>query len=279
MSDLADFVTDDMLAVPELAKLGIEAEEIPWDAEADWTTYRAVILRSTWDYHDRVEEFLATLDRIARQTVVLNSVEIVRWNYDKRYLAELERAELPIVPTLWFDSISQQADLEGALEKFRCDELITKPVVGAGAKDTFRWRVEQSPDSILEAFGRRRAMVQPFLKSIVETGEYSAFYFNGEFSHGIRKVPKSGDFRVQEEHGGDIQATELPAKVRALADRASARITGKPLYARVDIVMLGPDAPAIIELELIEPALYLRTDPGAPARFAHAISNRLGGTQ
>lgn len=275
MDDLGGFVADDDLAVEPLEKLGFSASNISWRTNAKWAEFEAVIIRSTWDYPPNLEAFLERLADIDSQTLLMNPLDLVRWNADKRYLTELERRNVSTVPTRWPESISSEEPLAMALTEFDCDELVVKPVVGASAVDTFRWRRGSSVDEIKESFGTRPAMVQPFLRSIVEKGEASAFFFNGILSHAVRKIPKPGDFRVQEEYGGDIVASSLSEQEFRLAAKAMAALPTVPLYARVDMVGLPDGNLALIELELIEPSLYLRTDREAPSRFADAIAVRL----
>jgi glutathione synthase/RimK-type ligase-like ATP-grasp enzyme len=157
-------------------------------------------------------------------------------------------------------------------------ELVVKPVVGANAVGAFRLhqgRWEQSASGVAEFFRARPALVQPFVDSITTDGEYSLFYFDGAYSHAVRKVPALADFRVQEEHGASITAIEADGAMRSLADSALAALPQVPLYARVDVVRAGTgDGYWLMELELVEPSLYLRMDPDAPARFADALVRR-----
>lgn len=280
MSDLGDFCTHDHLAIEPLASLGFEVEMVPWDRpQANWEAYEAVIIRSPWDYQQRPAEFFRVLADIDRSSArLLNGLEVARWNLNKTYLAELQTGGITIVPTRWIDGPVTQADLTTASHSWGSEQLILKPVVGANADDTFRLTPDIPHDEltvIQQRFTGRSAMLQPFVTAVLHPGEYSLFYLGGEFSHAILKTPALGDFRVQEEHGAQIQAIRPPAHLRQFADQVAKHLPFQLLYARIDLVELSPGQPAIMEVELIEPSLYLGFDPNAPRRFAHAIAANL----
>ncbi len=271
MDQLGDFVAYDHLAIPPLNELGWQVEEVSWRSNSvDWSRFAAVVIRTPWDYHHDLDRFLAVIDRIEKSTARLcNPAEIVRWNIDKHYLREMEAQGLAIVPTQWLRSPTSEA-IASAFDQFECDELVLKPTVGAGARDTFRLRPGDDTRQLVSLYHDRTAMLQPFLNSIVEQGEWSLFYFGGDYSHTVLKTPKPGDFRVQEEFGSHLQAVEPTAAMRAAGDRAIQAI-GQPLvYARVDLVLVA-GSPCLIELELIEPSLYFPYAPESPGRFALAL--------
>ena len=280
MEDPTGFVIDDHLAYEPLAALGWDVDAVPWSRDGvAWTDYDVVVVRSPWDYQDHAPAFFAVLDRIAALGVRLeNSPALMRWNGDKRYLRELEQRGLPIPPTRWRDRLGP-GDLAGLCAELEAPEWVIKPVVSANADGAFRLdgpaaaaRAEE-----VEAYYRDRAlMAQPFIPSVVEEGEYSLFYFNGEHSHTICKTPKAGDFRVQEEHGGRIREVDTDARLARAGSAAMACLDEAPLYARADFVRGDdPDEFWLMEFELIEPALYLRMSEGAPERFAAAIDRRV----
>jgi hypothetical protein len=180
----------------------------------------------------------------------------------------MEARGVPVVPTIWDGSYDTRSFYRWTAD-LCSDELIVKPTVSATAMHTYR--ITEYDPELEGVFTGRPFMVQPFLSSIVETGEYSVFYFGGEYSHTILKSPKADDFRVQEEHGGIINGIEPSAEILGAADKAISAIGRKLLYARVDLVLDADGRFVLMELELIEPALYLRMDPGAPARFAATI--------
>jgi hypothetical protein len=279
MHDPTGFVIDDELAVLPLARRGVHVDTIPWDRPGvDWRRYTLVVIRSTWDYPQDAARFLAVLEHIEHAGVRLeNGSEIVRWNMAKTYLRDLAARGVEIVPTFWRERLAP-GDLVPLFEELRSDEGVIKPVVGGNAQGA--WRLDAGRARALapeiEAYFRDRPlMMQPFERGIVEEGEYSMIYMSGHHSHSILKTPKRGDFRVQEEHGSEIRLVTPEAALLAAGDAALAAVGQKLLYARADLVRSG-DAFRVMELELVEPSLYLRIDPAAPDRFADAIVRLLG---
>lgn len=273
MDDLAGYVSDDELAIEPLAGRGIEVETLSWRQTANkWSDFDAVVIRTTWDYQRFPNEFLSVLGEIEAATRLLNPVSVVRWNFDKIYLKELSENGVKIVPTL-FETHFSTENFAAWLEEFAVSELIIKPRVSATAEHTYRLREFDAAFS--ESFENRPFLVQPFLETVVSEGEYSLFYFNGEFSHAILKSPKPQDFRVQEEHGGIITAIEATDEMRAAASNALSVVSEPLLYARVDLVRDALGGFYLMELELIEPALYLRMDAEAPRRFAKAVEDSI----
>lgn len=285
LEDPTGYVIDDDLAYQPLQELGWRVEAIPWNRPGvSWSSYDAVVIRSTWDYAEVPQKFLATLAEIEQSGAPLfNDLQTVRWNLDKTYLRSLAERGVPIVPTAWRERL-RRGELAALFDEAGSEEIVVKPVVGAGAIGAFRLeRSTLTPPRTAEVetyYADRALMAQPFLKSITSEGEYSLFYFNGQFSHAIQKVPEPGDFRVQEEHGSQILTAAPDAQLRAAGDRAVAAIGDPPLYARADLVRAnrGNDF-WLIELELIEPSLYFRMDDQSPQRFAEALERRANGNQ
>ncbi len=280
MDDPTGFFTYDSLAVEPLAQVGWSVEEIPWsEPNADWDAYDVVVIRSPWDYQDDPDAFMRVLELIDASTARLeNPLDIVRWNIDKAYLKDLRQRGVSTVPTEWLFGLDDDA-LERLHQRFGSDDVIVKPVVGANADDTFWLTADAQPELLSEAmrtFSSRRLMAQPFIHSVLQEGEYSLFYFGGEFSHSIVKVPKQGDFRVQEEHGGLISSCSVDQDLLTAGQIAVDAIGQRLLYARVDLVRLSCGTLALMELELIEPSLYFANDPQSPGRFARAFEQMLG---
>ena len=278
LHDPTGFVIDDDLAHAPLAKRGVAVENLPWDRpDVDWTDYDLVVLRSTWDYQHHADKFLETLAAVERSgTPLRNGTDTVRWNMQKTYLRDLDAKGVPVVPTLWRVGLGA-GELLPLFEETGGTEAVIKPVVSGNAQGAYRLdrKTASARAAEIEAyFANRPLMMQPFERGILEEGEFSLIYFNGEHSHSILKVPKSGDFRVQEEHGADIRSIVPDAALLAAGDAAMRAIGRKLLYGRVDLVRSG-DEFRVMELELIEPALYLRMDPGAPDRFADAVMTLL----
>lgn len=265
---------DDDLVHPHLQNLGWDVQNIPWDSPVDWDEFDLVIIRSPWDYQDHLTDFIPVLNRIeASGAVLLNSLDTVLWNIDKKYLFELQAKGVELVPTVAAHGL-KKSDLESAFRRFNTSELIVKPMIGANADDTFRIPREAPFDleSVTAKFRNRECMIQPFMKHIVEEGEYSLMYFDGKLSHTILKTVRAGDYRVQEEHGGGVVPIEKPdALLIDQASKAMNALDHKPLYARVDLVRTVQNTFALMELELIEPCLYFRFDKNAAKAFAECI--------
>lgn len=274
LKDREGFYIYDHLLFEPLAKIGWSVKEIAWDeTNIDWGAFDAVVIRSPWDYQNAPEAFMKVLEQIEKVTPLYNSVAICRWNMNKEYLGDLQEKGLQIVPTYWLDSLTEQAVIEvfAATEK---NKIVVKPRVGANADDTFVLKAEKPEtwQQPLEVFTDRKLMAQPFVESINIEGEYSLFYFGGEYSHAIVKRPADGDFRVQEEHGGQISKVEPDNDLVEAGKKAMEAIPETLLYARVDLVRLDDGSPAIIEIELIEPSLYFDQCPDSPEKFAAAFN-------
>lgn len=221
-----------------------------------------------WGYNLRFAAWLALLDRLeAARVAVLNPVALLRWNSDKAYLAELTTQGIPTVPTLAVDALDDAA-LVRARDHFGTPELVVKPPISAGADGTYRLT---PGDSLPPDVRARRMLVQPFQPAITTHGELSLMLFNGMFSHAVLKSAKPGDFRVQPHLGGTEQAVDAPPEALALAHRAMAAAPATAAYARVDLIADGQGGWQVMELELIEPALWLDKVEGSAERFGTAI--------
>jgi glutathione synthase/RimK-type ligase-like ATP-grasp enzyme len=271
--DLAD---DDRLLLHELTRRGVDARPAVWDnPRVTWPVFDRVVIRSCWDYHRRLPQFLAWLDRLEHLAVsVWNPVPLVRVNAHKSYLRELEAAGLPVVPTAWL-ARGSDCDLRSLLHERGWDRAVIKPAVSASAFRT--WRVS-APDTTTDVARRTfrkllaesDVLVQRFLPEIERYGEWSFVFLGGAFSHAVLKRPAAGDFRVQAEFGGSFleQTPPRPAVAQALA--IAHHIPRPWAYARVDAVLTERGL-TLMELELIEPQLFLACHPTAAARFADAI--------
>jgi glutathione synthase/RimK-type ligase-like ATP-grasp enzyme len=247
---------------------GIEVDAVPWTSDCSYGGCDLVLPLVAWGYHKRFGDWLALLERFERERVaVANPVPVLRWNSDKAYLAELAANGIATVPSLAFASFSEQA-LASAREQFGRADLVVKPTVSASAYGTFRVGIA---DPFPEQVRGWRMLVQPWLTDIVHSGEWSLLFFDGAFSHCVSKVPKAGEFRVQPEYGGIIGPSDPPPGAVALAEAAIAAAPAPTTYARVDIVVGNDGALNVMELELIEPALFLADAPGAASRFAAAV--------
>ncbi len=255
-----------------------EVETVPWNRPGvDWRRYELVVIRSTWDYQHHADQFLRVLEQIEHSGVRLeNGSEIARWNMQKTYLRDLALRGIDIVPTFWRDRLAP-GELVPLFEELRSEEAVIKPVLSATAQGAWRLdaaSVRRQAAEIEAYYADRALMLQPFERGIVDEGEFSMIYFNGVHSHSLLKVPKRGDFRVQEEYGSTVVPITPEPALLAAGDAAVAAVGSKLLYARVDLVRSG-DSFRVMELELVEPGFYLRTSAGAPERFADAIVSLL----
>lgn len=271
MDDLSAFVSDADLSIPPLEGLGWQVETVSWRRRnADWDAFDMVYIATPWDYQDDPRAFLDVLGRIdASRALLINPLALVRWNLDKRYLAELGERGVAIVPSLWFERW-EDGLVERAFDEFGAARIVVKPQIGANADHTYVLERGAPAAEVARCFADRRLFVQPFADSIRVEGEYSLFYFGGEYSHAILKRPKAGDFRSQEEHGAEHAAVEPDAGLRRLAEAALAGLSPAPVYARADYVRGNEGRFWLMELELIEPSLYFRFDAGSASRFARA---------
>ena len=277
MQDPGDYVTDYHLSFGPMEQLGWEVVYVPWLSAPNWNEFDAVYICTPWDYPEHVSEFMGVLEAIdASSAVLFNDLSIVRWSLEKSYLRDVAARGDDIVPSSWYEGFSP-SDVPGYFEEHKTDRVVIKPIIGANAKDTFVLSKPVGADQLRrlqKIFSGRRFMVQPFIENIQTEGEFSLFFFNGEYSHAIQKIPKAGDFRVQEEHGGDIVTVTPSADLLKTAHTVFSHIEPLPVYGRGDWVR-GPDGRFLLmELELIEPSLYLRTDSGSAARFAAAFNQR-----
>ena len=269
---------DDQLAVAALARRGVPAEPLIWDdPSVDWDKYAALVLRSTWDYHRNAEAFVAWLVRVeASGNHLWNSAGLVRWNMDKRYLRELEGQGIAITPTAWLEN-GETANLRSLLEENGWDRAVVKPSLSATAFLTWRTTVAQAAErqSELDQMVQRGAVLVQKYEESIERGEWSLVFFNGGFSHAVLKIPEGGDFRVQKEYGGTSVPDTAPPAAIAMAERTLALVRFPWLYARVDLIE-SDRRWLLMELEMLEPDLFLRHDPSAPERFAKAIVGKVG---
>ncbi len=276
-AQVPDLTDDDRLLVNALAAGGARSDPAIWNDDAlDWEEYSAVVIRSTWDYHLRLDEFLAWLDCLERLDVrVVNAPSLVRWNAEKGYLRDLADRGIVTVPTRWVER-GARSSLAEILGETGWSDVVVKPSVSASAHQT--WRVRGNEAGAREAefssmVGSGRVLVQPFLEAIQTEGEWSLLFYGGEYSHAVLKRPRRDDFRVQQAHGGTSDVREPSCDVIDQARRAL-EAAGEPThYARVDGCVVDGRF-VLMELELIEPDLFLRAHAAAPARLAAALLGR-----
>jgi glutathione synthase/RimK-type ligase-like ATP-grasp enzyme len=250
-----------------LERAGIAVEPRPWSEPGELDGFDVIMPLVAWGYHAEPARWHELLDRLAQEARrVLNPVSLLRWNSDKRYLAELGGKGIAVIPT----RIAEQLD-ESALAAARAEfgaELVIKPPISASADGTHRLGLY---DPLPEESRGRAMMIQPFLRSVAEEGEYSIMLFGGKYSHAIVKRPKAGDYRVQPHLGGSEENCVPPPGSIELAKAALDAAPAEAAYARVDMIRDASGALAIIELELIEPALWLQHAPDGAASFVAAV--------
>ncbi len=276
--DLPELDQDDAPLVVALRERGVEVATAAWDDPAvDWAAASLVVIRSTWDYTDRVEEFVGWAERVGRLTRLENPAEVIRWNTHKGYLIELEERGAPIVPTAWLGR-GDRIDLAALLASRGWRDAVVKPAVGSGSRGMVRVSAsapevgQQHLDELLTRFD---VMVQPYLRAIETEGELSVVHLDGAYSHAVRKRPAAGEYRIQLGYGGRYTPETPPAEVRDLAAWVLEVSGHEYLYARVDLVEDEDGRPQLAELEVAEPSLYLTQVPEAAGRLADAIQRRL----
>lgn len=269
---------DDVYFVDVLERLGIQATPCVWnDAAVDWTAFDAVLVRTVWDYFEHYAAFLAWLDTLDRLGVpMINDSRLIRWNSEKRYLLDIEQQGVAIIPT----RVARAGTLPEVLPSMSEQDVVIKPTVSGGAWHTLRGTVGET--AFQQALALLPAeldyLVQPFVPEIASNGEWSLLYFGGRYSHAVIKHPASGDYRVQQQHGGTAKEAIPDVSVIQAADKALAAVTElghrEHAYVRVDGVVVNEQF-HVMELELIEPLLHLTIRPDAAEKFAEHIFHRL----
>ena len=274
---LNDSAPDDRLAAEAVRRRGVRVDAVVWDDPAvDWSAYDAMVIRSCWDYQYSPEKFVQWLDALEASGVrVFNSLPVVRWNHDKKYLRDLEARGVEIAPTHWCVR-GTAPSIEEVMASHGWKKAVVKPTISGTAMST--WVV--SPDDgvnhdveLAALLAKRDMMIQEFVPEILD-GEWSLAFFGGEFSHAVVKRAKAGDFRVQNEHGGSWAQETASAELVEAARRVLGCVEEALLYARVDGVVRDGTF-VLMELELIEPMLYIGANEGAAEMFATALMERM----
>ena len=285
--DLPAWEVDDRPLVAALEAGGARVEEPAWDdPRADWASFDACLIRTTWDYMERRDAYVAWAERVGRATRLFNSAAVVGWNTHKSYLRDLEDRGVAIVPTEWLAEGKPAAI--GALVGGRgWSRAFLKPVIGATARETLRFAADREglraaqdhADRLLPAEG---LMLQPYLDRVETDGEVSAIFVDGELTHGVRKVPVTGDYRVQDDFGARDFPYSFAGEERLAAERAVAaaeralEVDAPLLYARADFRRGAQGELLLTELERVEPSLFFRHAPAAAGRLAAALVRRVG---
>lgn len=248
-----------------LSAAGFDVDTTPWDAVGDVAAYDLVLAMMAWNYHEQPHRWLALLDRAEREGwPLVNSAPLMRWNSDKAYLTQLAGYGVSVVPTR---SVASMDDAALDALSAEWDDIVIKPAISANGMMTYRLR---PGDALPDEVRGRPMMAQPFRRGIVEEGEWSLIFFDGRFSHALIKNARDGDFRVQITYGGTSDDAEAPAAALDSAQVALAAMPEPATYARIDLVREG-DRFELMELELIEPALFLSHAPDKGQAFGTAI--------
>lgn len=269
---------DDRHLAATLKQLGVECTVCIWnDPQPDWAAFDAVLIRTIWDYFEHYPAFLSWLDMLERlEVTTINDTRTLRWNSDKRYLLDLERQGVAVIPT----RVVTARNLKETLASMAGRDVVVKPTVSGGAWHTVHGKVgtadfEQACARLPEELDY---LVQPFVPEIAGNGEWSLMYFDGAYSHAVLKRPTTGDYRVQEQHGGTMALATPDESIVQAADKtlsATAALGhGELAYARVDGVVVNGQF-QVMELEVIEPSLFLAERPDAAERFARHLVERL----
>jgi glutathione synthase/RimK-type ligase-like ATP-grasp enzyme len=265
---LAGYVSDDEIMVKFLKEEGHDIQVISWSSEAEWSKFDCAIIRTTWDYVKRHVEFVEKLKFIGTQTKLYNDIKTVEWNIHKGYLLELEKKGVMIVPTIMFKN-NEPLNIPA---HWKNEKFVVKPAISATSYQTHVLDKEKIlSGSFRNDLGPGDWLCQPFVPHIVD-GEFSLVYFGKKFSHALAKVPKSGDFRVQEEFGGEVLPYKPSEKLLALGEKIMSEIPDDLLYGRIDVIPFENHY-ALMELELIEPSLYFRTSKDSPQNFIKALKD------
>jgi len=265
--DMPNLPPGEHALVTALQSLGVVATPEIWSSvEIDWSTFAAVVIRSCWDYHLRPSEFLEWIDQLEQMRIpVLNPPDLIRWNFDKRYLKDLSGKGIPIPESIWVLP-GDRLDVAAACRERAWQSAVVKPLVGATA-----YRTERARDGVVHG----PMLVQEYLPAIETEGEWSLVYIAGRLSHSVRKRAREGDFRVQQEFGGTIERADAPEAALGVAESAMAALPGPAVLARVDLVEMGRSV-VLMELELIDPELFFQLAPEACGRLAATIRAALG---
>jgi glutathione synthase/RimK-type ligase-like ATP-grasp enzyme len=266
------------LMLPHLAAAGIQTEIVDWrSADRDFSKFDLIVLRSCWDYHLRVSEFIDWLQRVAQATPVLNAVDTVLWNYNKFYLREVEALGVEIAPTVFVNGTGRIASSEWhQIRSWK--KSVVKPAVSASAHKTWLFETGAVPDEaeLKSKMEGEPFLIQQYIPEIQTEGEISFVYIDGVFSHAVLKRVAADDFRVQKEHGGSAELFHPDSTLLAQANQIAATVpqVRDSLYCRIDAIARGGKL-VLMELELIEPQLFLGLAEGAAERFANAIARRM----
>jgi glutathione synthase/RimK-type ligase-like ATP-grasp enzyme len=271
-------VDEDKILSGVLTELGISHEIVIWsDPDVKWEKFSTLLIKSVWDYFDYYPEFLDWIERMKLLKIhVLNDLSTILWNSSKEYLLEIEQKGFPVISGLILEAESKP-NLELIREKIKSDTIVVKPLVSGGAKNTLKIQLSewdnnyQKLENLLQ---EEDFLLQPYIKEVAEVGEYSLLFFNGKFSHAVLKTPAKSDFRVQHYFGGTIQVINPKPEMLESCQKLMDTFASNTLYGRVDGVEIN-GVFHLMELELIEPYLFLALTDEAIPNYKEALKKRL----
>lgn len=269
-----NILQEDGLVMDALKAKGYRVTRKSWsDPEFDWSSTKAVIFRTTWDYFDRYEEWKGWLEKVSQMTKMINPYELIQWNMDKHYLADLRKKGINI-PETHYVEIGVVTNLAALFAQKEWTECILKPCISGAARHTYRIdlsNIHEHEPIFQKLIQDEAMMLQPFQKNVLAKGEISLMVMGGQFTHAVLKIAKPGDFRVQDDFGGTVHEYTPTSEEIAFAEKAVAACSPQPHYARVDIIRDNDDQLAVIEMEMIEPELWFRLKPEAAEVLAESI--------
>ncbi|WP_111670036.1 ATP-grasp domain-containing protein [Algoriphagus litoralis] len=273
-----DTVDEDRILSEVLGELGISHEIVIWsDPDVEWEKFTCLLIKSVWDYFDYYPEFLDWIERMkALKIPVWNDLETIKWNSSKEYLLEIEQRGFPVISGLILEAESAP-ELDLIREKIQSDTIVIKPLVSGGAKNTLKIKLSEWDNysqKLKDLLQEEDFLVQPFIPEVAEVGEYSLLFFNGRFSHAVLKTPAKSDFRVQHYFGGTIQVITPTPEMLESCQKVMNTYAPNTLYGRVDGVEIN-GVFHLMELELIEPYLFLALSDDAIPNYQEALRKRL----
>ena len=271
---IRNILLDDEILTAALNAVGLKVIRKNWaDPDFDWASAEFAFFRTTWNYFNHFDKFQNWLNITSGQTKFVNTINTIRWNMDKHYLADLKNNNIHVVETYFIEK-NDPRTLTEISGQFKTEFLILKPAVSGAARQTYKL----SSDTILQheeiyksLIANESMLLQPFQQNIIEQGEVAMMVIGGKFTHAVLKKAKQGDFRVQDDFGGTLHAYQPSLEEIEFAESAVRACDPQPVYGRVDIIRDNQDKLAIMELELIEPELWLRRNPSAADLLASEI--------
>lgn len=268
--DLPDWEQDDQPFFNALSHADIQYAVVPWDSDTRWDDYDLCLIRTTWDYQERFAEFTEWIKTVSQQTQLCNPESVIHWNSHKSYLRELEQNGIQIAPSVWLNK-GQSIDIHSIMAEKGWQQGFIKPLIGANARECCRFDNSEQGLATAQAhidrlISNEDLVLQPYLSTVETFGETSGIFFNNQFSHGTRKIPVQGDFRVQDDYGAKDYPYQLNNTEIELANKAIAYVSAhylpagqdQLLYARIDFLHDAEGTPYLNEMELIEPSLFFR---------------------